>query len=80
APSGAPAAQGSWDAFGGGAQAAPPGASLVPPPPADRWEVEAEPSIAEGPGTDREPPGAGLLEPMPEGVSDSSGWGPSWKS
>ncbi|MGW9348720.1 hypothetical protein [Nocardiopsis flavescens] len=80
APAGALAAQGSWDAFGGGAQAAPPGASLVPPPPADRWEVEAEPSIAEGPGTDREPPGAGLLEPMPEGVSDSSGWGPSWKS
>ncbi|MFL1426392.1 MULTISPECIES: hypothetical protein [unclassified Nocardiopsis] len=69
-------AQGAWGASG----VVPPGASLVPPPPADRWEVEAEPSIAEGPEADREPPGAGLLEPMPEGVSDSSGWGPSWKS
>ncbi|WP_306367646.1 hypothetical protein [Nocardiopsis sp. CC223A] len=77
---GATGAQEAWDAFGGGEASVPPGASLVPPPPADRWEVEAEPSLAEGPGTDREPPGAGLLEPMPEGVSDSSGWGPSWKS
>ncbi|CAL9498994.1 hypothetical protein SUDANB121_03413 [Nocardiopsis dassonvillei] len=73
-------AQESWDSPGSGSAAVPPGASLVPPPPADKWEVEPEPSIAEGPGADREPPGAGLLEPMPEGVSDSSGWGPSWKS
>ncbi|MDE3722995.1 hypothetical protein PWG71_16520 [Nocardiopsis sp. N85] len=59
----------------------PPGASLVPPPPPDRWEVEEEPRPeADRPRTDRVPPGAGLLEPMPEGVSDSSGWGPSWKS
>ncbi|QKW31763.1 hypothetical protein HUT17_01350 [Nocardiopsis flavescens] len=77
---GATGAQGTWDAFGSGGASAPPGASLVPPPPADRWEVEAEPSIVPGPEADREPPGAGLLEPMPEGVSDSSGWGPSWKS
>ncbi|MDT0327985.1 hypothetical protein [Nocardiopsis lambiniae] len=59
----------------------PPGASLVPPPPAEQWEVEEEPRPeADRPRTDRVPPGAGLLEPMPEGVSDSSGWGPSWKS
>ena len=73
-------AQASWDAPGDGGAGVPPGASLLPPPPADRWEAEAEPPTAGAFEADREPPGAGLLEPMPDGVSDSSGWGPSWKS
>ncbi len=34
-------------------------------------EEEAEPR--------RDAPGSTLLPPLPPGVSDSSGWGPSWR-
>ena len=54
--------------------------AAVPPPPPAPWEepvVRSARSTA-APGGSR-PPGAVHMDPLPEGVSDSSGWGPSWK-
>ncbi|MBB6118508.1 hypothetical protein [Nocardiopsis algeriensis] len=55
----------------------------VPPALAGAWERPAPPPPyrgRRGGGSEDSAPGAGLLDPLPPGVSDSSGWGPSWKT
>ncbi|MFC4562292.1 hypothetical protein ACFO4E_10540 [Nocardiopsis mangrovi] len=52
------------------------GAGPEPRPAAEGDEAQArEAEDDDAPAT---PPGAALLPPLPPGVSDSSGWGPSW--
>ncbi|MGW8530361.1 MULTISPECIES: hypothetical protein [Nocardiopsidaceae] len=74
-----PAPHGSWgDPRGPGEDfAGEPPESVPPPPPgAGPGDRSARPVPAHAATT---PPGAVHMDPLPEGVSDSSGWGPSWK-
>lgn len=64
----------SWEA------PAPPVESWEAPAPADPWDApRARPEEPGAQPAGRRAPGAVHMDPLPRGVSDSFGWGPSWK-